>query len=111
MGGYALMEMNEYEMNESLERYFREITGKEEVPVKVLMCRLSGEPYNSQLYGIALYEGMTYNFLRLTPQQASKVMVKSDLFRRTKVCTVRQSHNMTIVRSETLIAGTVYEPF
>lgn len=109
MGGYALTEMNEYEMNESLERYFREITGKEEVPVKVLLTRLNSDPYDTQLRGIALYEGMTYNFLRLTPQQASKVMVKSDLCRNTAV--IRESYNMTVVRSKTLIAGVVYEPF
>ncbi|QVW28573.1 hypothetical protein pEaSNUABM8_00076 [Erwinia phage pEa_SNUABM_8] len=109
MGGYALTEMNEYEMNESLERFFREITGKEDVPVKVLLTKKNGDPYDTQLRGIALYEGTTYNFIRLTPQQACRVMVKSDLCKSQAV--IRESYNMTVVRSKTLRAGMVYEPF
>lgn len=109
MGGYALTEMNEYEMNESLERYFREITGKEEVPVMVLLTRENGDPRNTALRGIALYDGVKHNFIRLTPQQASKAMVKADLTKGQSV--IRESHYMTVVRSKTLRSGTVYEPF
>lgn len=109
MGGYALTEMNEYEMNDSLERYFREITGKEDVPVKILLCRSTIDPRSGTLRGIALYEGMTYNFMRLNPKQAREAMVKADLSKNT--ATIRESYNMTIVRSNTLQPGMVYEPF
>lgn len=110
MGGYALTEMNEYEMNDALALYFRQLTGKELVPVKVLFTIDSIEkPGHGPLRGIALYEGASHNFIRLHGEQATQVWARTDISKSQAV--IRESHYMTVVRSKTLRIGTVYEPF
>ncbi|QVW55611.1 hypothetical protein pEaSNUABM9_00015 [Erwinia phage pEa_SNUABM_9] len=107
MGGYLITEFVEYRITEAMQHYLDAVY-EPELPTPVAMMVAPGDLNKGHpVRGILLFSEPTPRFHRLTPEASKKMFCWSD----TSVgnATMRESYNMTVIKSKLTRSGVVYD--
>lgn len=107
MGGYAVTEFVEYKVNDAMKTVLRAMYPSHLEP-EAFMVDASYKLAPGPLRAIVFYGGFQNLFKRLSPEEAEKIWGLTD--KPFSGATVRQSYNMTILRSRILDSTLIYEP-
>lgn len=106
MGGYVVTEFVEYAVNDEMKAVLKEMVSTQLEP-EVFMVDVDYKLRSGPLRAIIFYGGFQNLFYRPTVEQAEKLWGLTDM--PLKDARVRESHDMTIVKSRLLHSGLVYE--